>query len=180
MKKIDEWYNKLCDRASDIKEHLPILREYARRVDSIVEMGVRWGNSTAALIAGRPKVMTSYDLGKHKVFNLDGYRNMAEEVGVKYDFVEADVLEVLIEPIDLLFIDTYHSYSQLSQELKLHGNKSNRYIIFHDTVTFGNIGMDGKKPGLNQAINEFIKENPHWFIKEVYINNNGLTVLERK
>lgn len=178
--KIDDWYNRLCSRKCDINEHLPILKKYSEKSNSIVEMGVRTGISTSALLAGRPKIMISYDLGKHKGFNLDGYKNMSKEINVDYRFIESNVLDIQIEPVDLLFIDTYHTYEQLKQELKLHGNKAQKYIILHDTVTFGDKGEDGNKPGLNQAVNEFIKQNTHWSIKEVFKNNNGLTILERK
>ena len=45
-------YAALCARPSDINEHLPTLRAYAERVDSVVEMGVRGVVSTWALLAG--------------------------------------------------------------------------------------------------------------------------------
>ena len=56
---------------------------------------------------------------------------------------------------------------------------SDKYIIFHDTTTFGQVGEGGQYPGLNPAINEFLLDNDDWFIKEIFTNNNGLTVLER-
>ena len=33
--------------------------------------------------------------------------------------------------------------------------------------------------GLQKAIDEFLEEHPEWKIKEHFIHNNGLTVLER-
>ena len=33
--------------------------------------------------------------------------------------------------------------------------------------------------GLGKAIDEFLLENSNWKIKEKYVNNNGLTVLEK-
>ena len=35
------------------------------------------------------------------------------------------------------------------------------------------------KHGLNLAITEFLEENKNWTIKEIKINNNGLTILQR-
>lgn len=180
MSSIENHYNKIKNKDSDIKKHLPTLKKYSSMVDRVTEMGVRWGNSTCALIMGKPKTMISYDIKFPKQFDLKHWKNMAKEVNVDLTFIETDSLNITIEPTDLLFIDTYHSYTQLKKELTLHGNKAGKYLIFHDTVTFGKVGMDGKKPGLVQAINEFIEHNPHWKIREVFKNNNGLMVLERK
>jgi len=33
--------------------------------------------------------------------------------------------------------------------------------------------------GLKPAIDEFLQQNSHWKVKEVFTNNNGLTILER-
>lgn len=78
------------------------------------------------------------------------------------------------------FIDTLHTYDQLKQELRLHGNKAKKFIAFHDTHTFGINGEDQKdKKGLLPAIIEFMIDNPHWNFKIHKTNNNGMTVLER-
>ena len=52
----------------------------------------------------------------------------------------------------------------------MHGHKVNKYLMFHDTTLC---------PPLNQAIDEFLKANSNWKIKEVFTNNNGLTILEK-
>jgi hypothetical protein len=33
--------------------------------------------------------------------------------------------------------------------------------------------------GLQPAIDEFLQDNPYWKVKEVFENNNGLTILEK-
>ena len=81
-----------------------------------------------------------------------------------------------------MFIDTYHEYNQLKQELKLHGNKVKKYLIFHDTTTFGQFGETFKELntiGIWKAIQEFLDENKNWIIEEKLDNNNGLTILKR-
>lgn len=40
--------------------------------------------------------------------------------------------------------------------------------------------LDEINCGLEKAITEFINNNPDWQIKEIYTNNNGLTILEKK
>ena len=83
--------------------------------------------------------------------------------------LKASSLEIELFRHDLLFIDTIHSYEQLSQELKLHSPHTTKYIIMHDTVI----------PEMQKAIREFLIANPDWKPKEVFDNNNGLTVLQR-
>jgi hypothetical protein len=102
-------------------------------------------------------------------------------MGKKVRYINENVLDIEIEEVDMIFIDTLHTYEQLSAELRLHGNKARKYLAFHDTYTFGlkgEIGPDNK--GLLSAIIEFMINNPHWKFKVHKTNNNGMTVLERK
>ena len=166
------------DTRSDINEHLPTLLKYGRSVGHITEFGVRGGCSTLAWWYAWPVTLRCYDIAPCEAHDFF-MSKMGNPDWLDYKFIQADVLEIEIEETDLLFIDTYHTYTQLSKELALHGNKSRKYLIFHDTVTFGKRGEDYKKPGLIQAINEFFWDNKHWSIKEIFSNNNGLLVLER-
>lgn len=157
---------------SDINQHIPVIFEYACRVKHITEMGVRTGVSTRAFLYAVQKcnsLLRSYDI----VFN-DKVNDLfveAKKANLNANYMMGNTLKIEIEETDLLFIDTDHTYSQLSQELKLHGNKARKYIIFHDTTTF---------PELNKAIYEFLDNNNFWKICYVTANNNGLTILERQ
>jgi GT2 family glycosyltransferase len=93
------------------------------------------------------------------------------------------VLKTEIEETDLLFIDTLHTYKQLSQELTLHGNKARKYILIHDTNTWGSkdeVETDSEKKGELIAIEDFLTQNPHWKIVERIEESNGLMILERQ
>ena len=174
-------YNERVNTPSDINEHLPTLKKYADDCNHITEMGVRWVVSTFAFMMGAPLRMVSYDIDPVENFNFDRneLKQIAAEVGVDFDFYEANTLELEIEETDLLFLDTDHTYQQVSGELKLHGNKSRKYIIFHDTVSFGEGGFQGDEIGIIKAIEEFLQQNPNWSLFEHYTNNNGLTILKR-
>ena len=163
-------------RPSDINEHVHALRSLAQRCEHVTEFGVRCGVSTVALLSGKPKTLRSYDLNGPP--NLNTLYSIVPP-GTNWRFNTADTLEISIDPTDFLFIDTLHEYSQLSQELKLHGNKARKYIAFHDTVTFGIDGELGGH-GLNRAIEEFQAENPHWVTMADFKNCNGLRVLRRE
>jgi hypothetical protein len=171
-------YEELCKTPSDINEHLPTLKRYAEECEHVTEMGVRHIVSTYALLMGKPKVLISYDIMPCN------WRPLAEAVkdDTHFEFKLADTLDVTIDETDLLFIDTLHNYDQLTKELALHGNKARKHLIFHDTTSYEWIGESyrgRKERGIWPAINEFLKANPHWSIKERYKNNNGLTILER-
>jgi len=180
MNQLQELYNEKCSIPSDIHEHLPTLKRYAEECEHVTEMGVRWVVSTYALLMGKPKKMISYDI------NGINWQPIAEMVkgDTEFEFKVANTLHLEIEETDLLFIDTLHNYNQLKGELEIHGNKANKYLVFHDTTSFeyfgesynGNIG----ERGIWYAIEEFLEANPHWELAERFTNNNGLTILKRK
>lgn len=173
-------YIQLCNKKSDINEHLSVLKKYSEKCNRVTEFGVRRGTSTCALLMGKPKIMKSFDIEKKDKLPLKKYEKFAKENGIDFKFYVKNVLDIKIDETDLLFIDTLHTYSQLYQELYLHGNKAQKFIIFHDTVTYGEIGENGLKPGLMKAIKEFMKNNPEWKMKENLKNNNGLVIIDRK
>jgi len=174
---IQQKYQERCNQVSDIYQHLPTLHNYAKECKRITEMGVRSVVSTWAFLAAKPDRLTSIDLEYSE--NIEKVVALADIEHIDFDFVKADVLTIEIEPTDLLFIDTWHTYTQLKQELALHASKAAKYIILHDTVTFGHIGEDGKDKGLLPAVYEFLAANEMWYLKEQYNNNNGLTVLAK-
>jgi len=172
-----EKYLKVCNISTDINEHLPTLKEYTEKCETVTEMGVRGIISTWAFLAGNPKKLVSYDI-MHPSFyggNLNEVYEVAKDIDFR--FIQENVLNVEIEPTDLLFIDTLHTYEQLSKELELHSGKVNKYIIMHDTTTFGDKGENGL--GLWYAIQEFLDKNKEWVIEARYTNNNGLTILRK-
>lgn len=164
---IEERYQELCWTPSDINEHLQTLREYSDKCEHVTEFGVRGCVSLHAFLSSKAKKVVAYDI-----------MNVAVPDCKKLTFINADVLEVDIEPTDLLFIDTLHTYDQLRQELYWHADLARKYIAMHDTTMFGDAGEDGGR-GLNAAISEFLEDDPAW--KECYRSheNNGLTILAR-
>ena len=188
MEEIILRYSHLCSTPSDINEHLPVIKKYAEMCETITEMGVRYVVSTWALLCAKPKSIICYDILEGldiNIFNhnIEEISRCADDIGVDFNFIHSDVLKIEIQETDLLLIDTYHEYNQIKEELKLHGNKAKKFLIFHDTTTYGNFGETFKTPntiGIWPAIEEFLKENSHWHMEERLTNNNGLTILKRK
>lgn len=184
MEKILKKYQELCDIKSDINEHLPILKEYAEKCKHITEMGTRYVVSTWAFLASNPEKLICYDIltGLNMdIFNknISEISECSKEENIEFIFDKKDVLAIEIEETDLLFIDTYHIYEQLSKELSLHASKAKKYIILHDTTTFAIDGENQKHGGIWKAVEEFLYKNEDWKIEKRFENNNGLTILKR-
>jgi hypothetical protein len=164
--------------SGDIQEHLPVLIHYASKSDTVVELGVREGVSTTALLMGTPKRMISYDIQETK--GVHDLMSICIAENVNWAFIKANDLKIEIPDCQLLMIDTLHTGEQLYQELVLHSEKASKWICLHDTVSFGIIGED-KKEGLLKAIERWqsIGDGVNWNVKYHYTNNNGLMILER-
>lgn len=188
---IEQFFEYEKNRRSDINEHLETIKRYSQECQHITEMGVRNVVSTWAFLSGNPKTYVGVDILPCPIEKAE---QLAKERGIDFSFVQADTLDpkFSIEQTDLLFIDTWHIYRQLVQELRIHGNKARKYIILHDTTSFGEedeghweeysklAGQAGEKRGLWPAIMEFLEDNPHWGLLERHTHNNGLTILARR
>lgn len=199
---IEANYSKHCNEWSDIYEHLPTLNKYASECDTVIELGMRSVISTWAFAHGlannssNKKQLISIDLDYSS--NIEQVKSVCKKVGIQFMFIMADDLIVNPPTSDLVFIDTFHVYAQLKRELELYSSKTKKYIIMHDTEVdkiYGEsirngwnavniasetgFSVEDINKGLQPAIDEFLILHPEWKIKEVYTNNNGLTVLER-
>lgn len=184
---LQQQYQQACATISDINEHLPVLHDLANRCTHVTEMGVRTGVSSRALLSSNASKFRMYDLtADSEVSNLV---DKCVAAGMDVQYTIADVLKIDIEPTDLLFIDTWHVYKQLRAELLRHAGKSKRYLVLHDTHTFGvadhqhvyplNNQTVQSGPGLLPAVIEFMIYDPNWrFVYHTH-RNNGFTVLER-
>jgi GT2 family glycosyltransferase len=169
---------KMClAHECDTNKLFPTLRAYAEKCDHITEFGVRGVFTTWAFLARRPKRLVSYDIEYNG--NIEGAKKEAEKAKVSFEFRQENTLDASIELTDLLFIDTTHTYRHLKAEIDRHSGQVKRYILIHDTESFGEKGADGG-PGEKQAIAEFLSTHPEWTQKEHLVISNGLTILERK
>lgn len=169
---------------SDIVEHVPTLHRLAKQCRHVTEFGTRSAVSTTALAYALPEKLHCYDLDYSD--EARQVLTLAAEAGVAVAFHRSSVLESEIEPTDMLFIDTWHVFEQMEQELALHAEKVRRYLVFHDTETFGRYGEPlageafGARVGIWPAIEEFLFESPSWSLTVKNPRCNGLTILTRR
>ena len=202
MNYIETKYNFLSSKVSDINEHLPILYNYAKNCEKILELGVRGCVSSWAFCKG---LLENNSNKKHLLLNdiekcdIDELVYITKDTDINLEYLWINDLEINIsENVDLTFIDTWHIYGQLIRELNKFSKITNKYIIMHDTTIdeiYGEsirMNMNIKQQsiqsgypineitvGLGKAIEEFLINNNNWRLKEKFTNNCGLTILER-
>lgn len=192
-KRTSELVSYLLERAktqSDINEHLLFLYKMVLKTNAqkIVELGTRDGNSTCALVIGAAQTgghVVSVDHGKGAEYAGEPptWDSLAQTsalitsklgLGNFWTFVVKDDVDFAREyhdEVDLLFIDTSHSYEQTKRELEAWGTKvvNRGLIVIHDTVSF---------PEQNKAIWEFLDLYPSSDFVE-HKNCNGLGIITK-
>lgn len=196
---LKQQYLTACQVPSDINEHVPCLRKLAMECTSVVELGLRGMNSTWGILQGlteSPYENKSYmgiDLDHPELHKFQLLEALADACGIQFAFLQANDLYTEIEPSDMLFIDTFHTYAHLITELERYSPKIRKYIAMHDTSEpFGNNDeaytgdyseypdfVDKKKRGTWTAVWDFLIRHPEWKIQERHFNNHGFTILKR-
>ena len=136
---VAQWYAQVrADDECDIAPQIDTLHEYARSgVHVAVELGVRDGNSTAVLLHGlahtRDAHLWSVDrdpFGRSDIRPHPPWWTFIQG----YDLAQA-VLDQLPDAIELLFIDTDHSYAHTTAELAMYWPRMAHggHVLAHDT-----------------------------------------------
>lgn len=186
---------------SDINEHLPLLRKLSSECSSVVEIGIRSIVSTWGVLQGlseSPLKNRSYlgiDIDAPPEELLGLAKSLAEGNGIDFSFCQANDMDIDLEPTDLLFIDTLHTYCHLTYELEKFAPHVRKYIAMHDTSEpWGNIDdygyhgdyseypahFDKTKRGLWPAVVDFLHRHPEWSLQRRHLNNHGFTILKRR
>lgn len=166
---------ELIKEEADTSDCLEILYNSVRnyKVKTILELGVRRGFSTRALL------LAAKDFGAH-LWSIDKktpwppfIKEIREAKLDKYwTFIKGNDLKVdWNQEVDLLFIDTVHTYNQLKAELTKYSGFA-KTIFIHDTKEkrFGNY---------RQALLDFLKNHPEFTYQELE-TKHGLARLIRK
>lgn len=182
MSLITEKYEEACRTKTDINEHLPTLKKYADECNHITEFGTRKGVSTWSWLMSSAKTIRCFDNDMKVMQHLTHHIKCAEQLKKDFTFTCVNTIAkgLEIEPTDLLFVDTLHTYEQVITELKMHSNKVRKYILFHDTSSHpSNAKSVEYEREVNKAVNEFLDTNKNWILKERFTNNHGLTIIQR-
>ncbi len=195
-------FQYLKRKPSDINEHLETLSKYASSCNSVFETGVRGVVSSWALLHGISKNdsnIKTFVMNDIDMINTSSIMKVMNKLNIDGEFIKGNNLDLdLKQNFELVFIDTLHVYGQLKRELEKFSKVATKYIILHDTTVDADksevvrLGLDIKGiieqtnyeeaeivKGLWPAIDEFLNSNEDWSLRKRYINNNGLTILEK-
>jgi hypothetical protein len=197
---IYEYYSSLTPKYCDIGEHLPELRRLALECPAVIEIGLGPIVSTWGIIQGLSENTAPYrsylgiDIDQPPISRLNLVSEEATKHGISFRFLKENDLNINIEPADLLFIDSMHTYCHLTYELNTFSPKIRKYIALHDTsepwgdcddVAYAGdyseypASYNRKKRGLWPAVEDFLRLHPEWVLQSRLFNCHGFTVLKR-
>jgi len=176
MSTYHDFYQAALATPSDINEHLEHLvqRVIELKAKSVIELGVRFGTSTVALL--------------HALEHTDGHLWSVDVARLwngippnRWTFIQGDdldphVLEELPTQVDCVLVDTDHRYELTKREIIAYAPRvrPGGVMIFHDTnVERFEHHVPGTEPPypVRMAVNELLGEKVHG----VFLHNHGLT-----
>lgn len=156
---------------------MDVMVALAKNVTHITELGVRKCFSAYAWLMGRPKKFVGVDIVRD--IEWVELEELAEESGIRIEFIHNNDLFVYLEPTDLLFIDSKHTYEHVLCLLRIHEKIVGKYIVLHDAYDAdGSIGQSETQQQVHRAILDFLEHNPQWE-KVIFKRPCGLVILER-
>lgn len=192
---LQEFYETCLTIPTAITPHLQTIRHYASKCEVACEFGVKKGFSSSALLMGA-SVVHSWDIVPTRE------AQHLQQITPRWNYHIADSRDKyawfsVTSRCDLLLLDSLHTYEQVKAELELVKGRVDKYLIFHDWITFGSIGADGESGrqswtyqtgvsvpeehlGIMPAILGFMAEEPEWDVLEANPFSHGLLVLKRR
>jgi predicted O-methyltransferase YrrM len=190
---IDYLIDKVLNGGGDIDAHVLTLFSIALSIKAktILELGVRFGNSTVPLLMATQKLegkLYSVDIN-----DVETDFSILEELKPYWEFHKCDTIEFLYKwdqnnKIDLILIDDLHTYEHVKKELELLEKliTPSSIILLHDSMYYGTC------PNYNLAYTEDCRwkhGGPARAVLELDMNIwefstipvcNGLTILRKK
>ena len=131
---LESEYYRLCSVPSDINEHLPMFVALVDELNAshVIELGTRSGVSTVAwlwALAGTDGRLTSIDIDERP--DIGDHEH--------WTFIQGNDIDPTIvsqlEPADIVFIDTSHTYEHTLAELNVYRWRvaPGGVIVLHDT-----------------------------------------------
>jgi hypothetical protein len=188
---IKEKYEYYINQVSDIYEHLPTLKRYGSKCNTIVEIVNRHNTETTySFLSSNPKKMISVYYNSN-FSDIDVIKKWTDKNNINYKYYDINKFDMC--NTDLLFISNNHTYNDTLDNLNKYKNHVNKYLIIDQTEIYKNVdevifdnnkneqnNTNTKKQGVYNAILNFTKKNKTWIIKESFKNNNGLIILKKK
>lgn len=171
----------------DIAHHMPFLEDLASRAAVIVEVGCGHGNGSTRAFArglerstreGKMFISVDADPVRPQVRPTLPYWRVIHGKSEKVS--TAGAVRLALGPqqtVDILFIDTDHTYEQLRQELGIWSllvAHTSTLWVFHDTYMFGEYNP------MTDAIKEYCAAFPQWEFIDHSRESHGLGLMKRR
>lgn len=163
-----------CEQHDTLKKYLSL-----PECNTYKELGTHQGGTAACAMLCYPKSveLIDKDQTKYNKFLKPIAEQFCKENDIELIVKEEDSASPrsLEKSCDILLIDSYHKAFHMKQELDLHGPRTRKYIIAHDT--YRSMGR------VNQELNECLlywAKIYSWKEIERSKNNVGYTVLGKK
>ena len=153
------------------------IRKYLKKSDTYMEFGVHQGGTASAAMLAKPRkiILVDVDFTKYNMFLRPLAHKYCEENNIELVLKQASSIELgSLNNCDMLNIDSVHSQRHMTQELALHGNNINTYLLAHDTKQL--YGKDDDR--LHRTLMDFAKTNK-WDLIERGEQSVGYTVLKK-
>jgi len=169
-----ERFEEIKRNGSDINEHVETIFNFTKGCNVAVSLGIGKGDAAFALL-----LSCQHHISIDSAPSRDTLNFLNEYFGSKSSSIIQSTNEPIeLEKFDVLFVDSVHTADCVEKELKAHAHKVNKFIIFHDTHIFGDVGEDGEE-GIKKPIYEFLSHNQEWKIIYNENHNNGLIILAK-
>ena len=174
-KDLKEFYEYACEcliqeYGADFILYYQHIQRLIPECRSYKELGVLSGVSAAAAWLGN-RDLEYIELVDINFDTIAPHRHLFEnECQARVHFNHNSSIDhtVPVSKVDMLMVDSMHTFKHVRAELRLHAPKVNKYIVFHDA----------RHPPVKRAIDEFVAEG-HWQYL-VYDNRSyGYAVVER-
>jgi len=146
-----------------------VIKDKAAECETYRELGIMQGATAAAAALAGYKSLHLIDIDPKP---FQPYEYLFKDYNYKITKKSSTEFKPEeLEPVDFLLIDSLHIPSHLRNELKIHPQRVNKYILFHDTFT---------KKQLQNEIDFFVKKNyKEWELVKYYQKNVGYTLIKR-
>lgn len=156
-----------------------LFKERVSPGDTILEIGVNWGATTRAFMAGRPAKMIGIDIEDFGHIT-QRIKDLAEHNGIEYEYYVCNSLTFSpIPDVDIALFDGDHSLEMVKAEFKLYAPHVKRYIFLHDINHEGKKSPAGGAYQVYKASMEFLEDNDEWEIDVEDRRLAGLLILKR-
>ena len=192
-----------CTQSRVAGSHYFALRNLARICRSVTELGVYHLGSGFAILQGLSENASSVrsylgiDIGSAPEEKVQLAQKWASHKNIDFRLLQASDFDIDIDPVDLLHIDTFHTYRHLTYELEKFSSVVRSYILMHDTSPpWGYVDenqqalnreiesrypphINRTKRGLWTAVEDFLGQHSEWQLVERQTESPGYTIIKR-